>query len=152
MQHGWTLDKQKWKHLLTVVSGTHWSKTRLDRLYRDSILERPGVYVICIRLRVPDLHQFLFKALYEIIYVGKSNVFLHSRFLNHCRKPERGIDQAKECFGASFGYWYTEVSTDRVDEQEIRLIECFSPPANRISGRRWGEDRKSSPHLIVAKP
>lgn len=133
MQHGWTLDKQKWQHLLTAVSRTRWSKTRLDQLYRDSIPESPGVYAICAR--VPDFNQFLFKALYEIIYVGKSNVSLHSRFLNHCHNPERGIEQAKECFGDSFEYWYTEVSPDQVDELETRLIECFGPPANRISGR-----------------
>lgn len=135
MQHGWTLNKQKWEHLLTIISGTRWSKARLNQLYRDSIPESPGVYAICVRLRVPNFNQFLFKALYEIIYVGKSNVSLHSRFLDHCLRPERGIEQAKECFGDNFEYWYTEVSPDRVDELETRLIECFGPPANRISGR-----------------
>ena len=134
MRHGWTLEKQKWDHLLTVVSGTRWSKTQLNQLYRDSVPKGPGVYAICVKLRPPDFNQSLFKALYEIIYVGQSSS-LQSRFLVHCCIPKRGIEQAKECFGDNFEYWYTEVNPDQIDELEIRLIECFGPPANRISGR-----------------
>ena len=134
MQHGWTLEKQKWDHLLTVISGTCWSKTRLNQDYRDSIPESSGVYAICVKFETPDFNQRLFKALYEIIYVGKSAVSLHRRFLDHCLRSERGIEQAKECFGDNFEYWYTEVNPDQVAELEARLIECFGPPANRISG------------------
>lgn len=136
MQHGWTLEKQKWNHLLEIVSGTRWSKTWLDQLYRDNIPESPGVYAICAKFKTSDSSQSLFKALYEVIYVGKSAVSLHSRFLDHCRKPERGIEQAKECFGDSFEYWYTEVTPDQADELETHLIECFGPPANRIGGQK----------------
>ena len=134
MQHGWTFDKQKWDHLLTVVSGTRWSKTQLDQLHRSSVPESSGVYAICVKLDIRNFNQCLFKALYEIIYVGKSAVSLQNRFLNHCRRPERGIKQAKECFGDNFEYWYTEVNPDRVSELEARLIDCFGPPANRIRG------------------
>ena len=139
MQHGWTLNKQKWDYLLPVVSGTHWSKTQLNQLNRDSIPETSGVYAICVKLDIRDFNQCLFRVLYEIIYVGKSAVSLHNRFLKHCRRPERGIKQAKECFGDNFEYWYTEVNPDRVAELEARLIECFGPPANRIRGSIPGQ-------------
>ncbi len=105
MQHGWTLDKQKWDRLLTVVSGTYWSKTQLDQFYHHSIPETSGVYAICLKLDTRDFDQYLFKALYEIIYVGRSAVSLHSRFLKHCRNPDRGMREAKECFGNNFEYW-----------------------------------------------
>lgn len=134
MQHGWTLEKQKWDQLLTVVSGTRWSKTQLNQLYRDNVPEGPGVYAICVKLRTSNFSPNLFKTLYEIIYVGKSSS-LQNRFLGHCRRPERGIEQAKECFGDNFEYWYTEIDPNRIDELETHLIECFGPPANRISGR-----------------
>ena len=134
MQHGWTLEKQKWDQLLTVVSGTRWAKTQLNQLYRDSVPKGPGVYAICVKLSPPNFNESLFKALYEIIYVGQSNS-LQNRFLVHCRRPDRGIEQAKKCFGDNFEYWYTEVNPNRIDELETRLIECFGPPANRISGR-----------------
>ena len=63
MQHGWTLDRKKWNHLLTIVSGTRWSKTWLDQLYRDNIPESPGVYAICAKFKTSDYSQSLFKAL-----------------------------------------------------------------------------------------
>lgn len=133
MQHGWTLEKQKWDYLLAVVSGTCWSKTTLDELYCDDVPKCTGVYAICVT--IPNFNQHLFEVLYNIIYVGRADTgTLHGRFLHHCRRPERGIKQAKECFGNNFEYWYTEVNPDRVKELEARLIECFGPPANRISG------------------
>ena len=133
MQHGWTLKKQKWDHLLAIVSGTSWSKTTLDELYCDDVPKRTGVYAICAT--IPNFNQHLFEALYNIIYVGKADRrTLHCRFLDHCRRPERGVKQAKECFGNNFEYWYTEVNPDGVKELEGRLIGCFGPPANRISG------------------
>ena len=131
MRHGWTLEKQEWDHLRRVVSKTCWSKTQLDQSCRDSVPKKSGVYAICAKLT--DFKQSLFKALYEIIYVGKSRS-LNRRFLEHCRRPERGVKQAKQCFGDNLEYWYTEVNPDRIDELEARLIECFGPPANRISG------------------
>ena len=135
MQYGWILEKQKWNHLLAVVSGTSWSKTTLDELYCDDVPKRTGVYAICAT--IPNFDQHLFEVLYNIIYVGKADRgTLHRRFLDHCRRPERGIKQAKECFGDNFEYWYAEVNPDRVTELERRLIECFGPPANRIGGQK----------------
>ena len=131
MRHGWTLEKQEWDHLRKIVSATRWSKTHLDQLSRDSVPEKSGVYAICAKLT--DFDQSLFKALYEIVYVGKSRS-LRRRFLEHCRSPRRGIKEVTQCFGDNLEYWYTEVNPDRIDELEARLIECFGPPANRISG------------------
>ena len=132
MRHGWTLEKQQWDHLLTVVSGTSWSNTKLDQLYRDSIPEGSGVYAICCT--VPDATQRLFKALYNVLYIGQSKS-LRRRFLEHCNRPQRGVTEVKQCFGENLDYWFTEVNPDRIDELEACLIDCFGPPANRIRGR-----------------
>ena len=132
MRYGWTLEKQQWDHLLTVVSGTSWSNTKLDQLYRDIIPEGSGVYAICGT--VPDATQCLLKALYNIFYVGQSKS-LRRRFLEHCNRPQRGITEVKQCFGEDLDYWFTEVNLDRIDELEACLIDCFGPPANRIRGR-----------------
>lgn len=136
MRKGWTLEKQNWEDLLKVISDTHWSRTKLNTLYQNKVPERPGVYAICLKLRTINFNQLPFKDLYEIIYVGISENSVRTRFLRHCRKPERGVKEAKECFGDSLEYWYTEVEVEKVFEIESRLIDCFGPPANRRRGRR----------------
>lgn len=133
MRYGWTLEKQQWDRLLQVVTETDWLKVpRLNQLYRDFVPETPGVYVICVKL--PNFNQCPFKSLYNVIYVGKSEEALLERFLFHCGQAERGVKAAKQCFGDSLEYWFTEVSRDRVAELEKWLIDCFGPPANRKSG------------------
>ena len=132
MQHGWTLEKQKWDNLLINIGKTHWSKVQFNQLYQDLVPETPGVYAICARLR--GFNQSLFTALYEIIYVGRSKDSLRNRFLTHCCRPERGVEQAKQCFDDRLEYWFTEADSDQVANLETCLIECFGPPANRISG------------------
>ena len=130
MQHGWTLEKHRWDDLLNAISGIHWSKTKLDILYQNNVPECPGVYAICLKLRTINFNQRPFKDLYEIIYVGRSEWSVRSRFLSHCHKPERRVREAKECFGENLEYWYAEVNQDQVRELEARLIDCFGPPAN----------------------
>ena len=133
MQNGWTLERKKWDCLLSVVTQTRWLKIRLVSLERDSVPEGRGVYAICVKLKTMNFTQNPFKALYEIIYVGQSNS-LRRRFVEHCDYPKRGVEKAKKCFGDNLEYWYTEVDLDCIDELETRLIGCFGPPANRISG------------------
>ena len=135
MQHGWTLDKQKWDHLLTVVHGTRWSKTTLHELYRDDVPKNTGVYAICAK--IPNFDQCLFEALYNIVYVGKADKrTLYRRFLDHCNRPKQEIGKAKQCFGYTLEYWFTEVQPNLIAELETHLIECFGPSANLISGQR----------------
>ena len=132
MKHGWTLKKQEWDHLRKILSETCWLKTKFGQLYRDSIPKSPGVYAICSK--IPGFNQPLFKDLYNIIYAGRSNS-LHRRFLDHCNRPERKLEMARQCFGDSLEYWYTVVDTDRIKEFETRLIDCFGPSANSIRGQ-----------------
>ena len=130
MRNGWTLEKQNWEDLLKVTSSTHWAHTKLDTLYQNSVPEAPGVYAICLKLKTMNFNQPPFKDLYEIIYVGRSMASVRSRFLKHCSSPQRGVRDAKECFGDNLEYWYTEVNPAQVRELEARLIQCFGPPAN----------------------
>ena len=141
MRHGWTLEKQEWDMLLPIVSQTRWSKTKFDSLYRDRVPESTGVYAICSSPL--DFTQRLFKALYNIIYVGKSKS-LRRRFIEHCNRPKLEIEMARHCFGDSLEYWFTEVSLEQIDELEARLIDCFGPPANLVRGHIPA--RIESPH------
>ena len=130
MRYGWTLEKQEWLQL-SIISGTRWSKTEFDSRNRGKIPQSSGVYAICSS--PPDFTQSLIKALYNIIYVGKSKS-LRRRFLEHCNRPKLEIEMAKHCFGDNLEYWFTEVSLDQIDELEARLIDCFGPPANLVRG------------------
>ena len=130
MRYGWTLEKQNWENLLTVLSGTSWAHTNLDELYQDSVPEGPGVYAICLKLGTMNFNQIPFKNLYEIIYVGMSESSVREQFLRHCNRHQRGVRKAKECFGNNLEYWYTEVNRDQVRELEAYLQVCFGPPAN----------------------
>ena len=129
MRYGWTLEKHKWDNLIEAISGTHWSNTKLDQLYRDSVPKSKGVYVICVK--TTNFNQRLFGDLYNVIYVGKVDKrTLHIRFLEHCNEPKIEIEMARQCFGDNLEYWFTIVELDQIDEIEARLIECFGPPAN----------------------
>lgn len=130
MRKGWTLEKQNWNDLLTVLTGTNWARTKLDILYKNRIPERPGVYVICLNLGTMNFTQRPFKDIYEIIYVGRSESSVQSRFVSHCNKPLRGVREAKDCFGNNLEFWYTEVDYNKIREIEARIIQCFGPPAN----------------------
>ena len=145
MRYGWTLQKQQWDLLLQIVDGTHWSKTKLGKLYQDQVPRNSGVYIICVK--VPDdFSQPLFKVIYNVIYVGKaSKGTLRDRFLYHCNNPKQEIAMAKQCFGDNLEYWFAEVNPDRISELEARLIVCFGPPANRISGHIPARIRPSQP-------
>ncbi len=130
MRYGWTFEKQDWDNLLEVVNGTYWSRTKLDSLYQNNVPEVPGVYVICFKLGALNFNQLPFRDLYSIIYVGRSEKSIRTRFLRHCNNPMRGVKEAKECFGDNLEYWYAEINLDQVRELEARLIGCFGPPAN----------------------
>lgn len=131
MRKGWTLEKQNWQELLTVVSGTHWKRTKLNTLYQNSVPAKPGVYAICLKLDTMEFSQRPFKDIFEIIYVGRSETSVRSRFVVHSNRPLRGVKDAKECFGDNLEYWYTEVDREKVKELEARIIQCFGPPANQ---------------------
>ena len=131
MRYGWTLEKQEWDMLLLIVSETRWSKTKFNSLYRENVPQSSGVYAICSS--PPDFTQSLIKALYNIIYVGKSKS-LRRRFLEHCNRPKLEIEMAQHCFGDNLESWFTEVSLERIDELEARLIDCFGPSANLVRG------------------
>lgn len=135
MRHGWTLEKQNWNRLISIIRGTQWSKTQLDPLYRDSVPDSLGVYVICVTPRMSHNNHGLLNTLYNVIYVGKVDKgTLHRRFLQHCNQPKADIVKAKRCFGNKLEYWYTEVALEQINDLEARLIDCFGPPANRIRG------------------
>ena len=132
MQYGWTIHEQDWTRLSEVLAETTWTKTRLEKMYRDSVAKLPGVYLICVRLRIPNFSPFA--DFYNVVYAGKADVSLQKRFLDHCTKPKPEIEQAVKCFGPKLEYWFAVVSSKDVIAVEAALIECFGPPANQQCG------------------
>ena len=144
MRYGWTLEKQVWDTLLQTIEGTRWRSIKLNQLYRDSVPKCSGVYIICVK--TPDYNHKPFLSLYNIIYVGKADRgTLHNRFLNHCNTPKPELVQARQCFGDTLEYWFTEVEPGEVSELEARLIDCFGPPANLRRGHIPGVLKSPQP-------
>lgn len=133
MRYGWTLKATDWHKLAEITSGTTWGHTALDSLYRDTVPDEPGVYAICARAGTAT--DGLLCCLYDAVYIGKAELSLRRRFLEHCTKPKAELAQAAECFRLPMDFWFTEADADIVAELESRLIDCLGPVANCIRGR-----------------
>jgi hypothetical protein len=130
MRYGWSLDKEQWQTLIRTTATITWSRVHLRDLDRDSIPERPGVYVICAKVK--GFGQGVFSELYNVIYAGQDGVSLRRRFLEHCGKPKVELRSAQNCYIYPLEYWYSVVEVEQLDEIEGALIDCLGPPANLV--------------------
>src|SRR5215204_5800314 len=96
MRYGWSLDKEQWQTLIRSAAVMTWKRARLRELDRDSIPNRPGVYVICAKVK--GFSQGVFSELYNVIYAGQDGVSLRRRFLEHCREPKIELVNAQSCY------------------------------------------------------
>ena len=133
MRHGWTLEKDKWDDLCSVIPDRKWVETRLDPLYQDVVPPEPGVYAICATAPISDSE--LSSHLYNVVYVGQDGCSLRRRFLEHCRRPKRDVLAVKHCFGWLLDYWFVVLDSSDTDRFEAAMIDCFGPCGNRIRGR-----------------
>lgn len=128
MSHGWSLDRKDWVGLSELLAGRQWSHVRLGELYRDSVPQKSGLYVLCTA--PPDLNGKAFLRLYNSVYVGKATI-LRRRFIQHCMNPSPDIAQAMLCFG-DLEFWFTLCREEQLDILEGRMYQCLRPSANRI--------------------
>lgn len=133
-KNNWSLIEKEWNLLRETLAPYKWKRTDLDKLYRDKVPSKPGVYIICSN----PPHNFgkdIFPKLYNALYVGKSDKSLRVRFLNHCQNPKDELAETKKVFNYKIDYWYTEVPLDSVDDVETIIIDCFGPSVNSKRGQ-----------------
>jgi hypothetical protein len=130
MRYGWSLDREHWQILITNAGAITWNRVHLRDLDRDSIPDRPGIYLICAKVK--GLTQGVFNELYNVIYAGQEGVSLRRRFLEHCRIPKLELRNAQQCYVYPFDYWYSVVEVEHLDKIEGSLIDCLGPPANLV--------------------
>ena len=154
MQHGWTLEKQKWDYLLAVVSGTCWSKTTLDELYCDDVPKCTGVYAICVT--IPNFNQHVCLKFYIISFmlVEQTQAPFMADFFTTVVGQSEELNKRKNVSVITLNIGTPKMNPDRVKELEARLIECFGPPANRISGQKHPRARLRQPRpcLMIVQP
>ena len=135
IDYGWRLDRDAWECLQAVLAELNWFDLPFERLNAPSVPEQSGVYIICGR--PPIIMGRLCEVFFSVIYVGKSETSIRSRFIVHCDNPDEGIKRAKRCYAHSvtrLRYYYAVAPQEKVAEVESRLIECFGLSANRQSG------------------
>jgi len=130
MRNGWSLVKEDWKRLVVRVAGTNWGHVSLDPLYRDTVPDSAGVYMICASTRITN--QLVFSRLYEVVYAGQEGASLRRRFLEHCNRPKEEIKKACDCLRPPLDYWFTTAPLGELDGLEGAVIDCFGPPANLV--------------------
>jgi hypothetical protein len=137
LRHGWSIDSNVWNDL--QESERRWRAVRLTPADKNVVPKESGIYMICAappgymapRRKAGDL----FKNLYSPIYIGKSKD-LQERFFTHCTKPKVELEESQICFKGNLDFWFMRLDEDKIDQFEASLIDCFGPPANRISGIR----------------
>ena len=137
MKYGWTLDRSKWDLLPDeFVVGGSWNSVQFTLADKDSIPESSGIYLVCTppcgrRRGDSTSPNDLFGILYSALYVGKSSN-LRTRFIQHCRKPDRPIQAAFTCYSEALEFWYHRTDVGSLRTAENSLFDCLGPPANRI--------------------
>lgn len=135
MRHGWSLQPETWAKL--PKRALKWRTVRLTLNDRKGVPNVPGVYVVCAsppeHTRASGRTLNLLRLVYTPLYVGQARD-LQSRFVQHCSNPKLEIGQSQACFQGRLDFWFVRVEVGHIDEFEAALIDCFGPPANRISG------------------
>jgi excinuclease UvrABC nuclease subunit len=136
MEYGWKIQADSWERLRHVMVSARWRKVPMSITSQLSVPEGAGVYMLCSS--VPNLvSTMLPKAIYNVLYVGKTNG-LRRRFGDHCRRPDENIAALKAVYSQAVEFWFSPIELTRVADVEAVLIDCFGPSANRQSGEIKG--------------
>lgn len=136
---GLSISEHDWRQLTAALSGTEWHSIWLDRLFRASVPQFPGVYMLHT---FPQTMSDIFSLPSEVsgvLYVGRSSN-LRTRFTRHSsvHHTNERIRQFSSIFGRlRFSYAHpptTSVLTadDWMKDAEHTLISVLDPPANRV--------------------
>ena len=135
---GWSLQLEDWKQITTALDGIGWHLTWLDSLFRDSVPDAPGIYMLLADMSVLSDAYFLPNNVSGILYVGRSSS-LRDRFRQHASSRSRNprIQHCSMIFGRlRFAYAMVPATTvlstdDWISNAEHALITALDPPANR---------------------
>ena len=136
-QKGWSIELTPWKALKEVMeSSSSWRcRYGLSSDHRDSVPEKPGVYVICAQPPIiPSVRgkDDFFPKLVTPLYVGLSKPSIRDRFSQHVKSKDPDMRKAKKCDSpARLQFWFTELPCDTVDAAEEAIYDCFGPPVNK---------------------
>jgi hypothetical protein len=134
IRYGWTLEYNEWERLRSALASRVWNRARLESVYRESVPQRSGVYLICGSPCAT--HREPFKYLYGVVYAGQASS-LRRRFVEHCSRPKSEIAAAKECMHLRrLDYWFCEAASEDLSYFETVMIQTLGPPANLIEAPR----------------
>ena len=140
MNKGWSINHLDWKALTQALPmESIWTSVLLTPNDQSMVPERPGVYAICVRPpnATESDQRTMFQSLASPLYVGRSESSIKARFLVHCKSNDPKLRMAKRCYH-ELRFWFVEMSPSTVKDVEAWLINCFGPPANKISGTITG--------------
>ena len=135
---GWSLQHEDWKQIRTALDGADWCLTWLDSLFRDSVPDAPGIYMLLAdKSTISEIYR-LPSIVSGILYVGRSSS-LRDRFRQHANPRSRNprIHHCSMIFD-KLRFVYTRVPTTTglsidnwISEAEHALVKALDPPANR---------------------
>ena len=136
---GLSLSNNDWNRVTSALAGTAWHSTWLDPLFRSSVPQAPGIYILHISPKILSDIYSLPSEVSGVLYVGQSKN-LQKRLIQHAsfNHANQRIKQFRSIFGR-LRFSYTQVpevtavkSSDWLRNTEHILVTVLGPPANRV--------------------
>ena len=139
--HGWCLYQDTWqdlKKMLDTIKPT-WCRTVLVDSHKNHVPTCPGVYAIefpaPIQLGATHPHTGAIRA---PIYIGRSFTSIRERFTHHTSDEAQNrilLARKWSSMGEPRVFIWAELrDPNLIQALESRLIECFTPPCNKLGG------------------
>jgi len=131
---GWSPDREIWEALHELSQPLDWQCVPVDRKRRLRIPSKPGIYFFS-----GGPPKFPVPTPTTVLYVGKSDISLRSRFSQHVAvfAGDSGNPRLREYLVVYFprtSFWYAVVAEKRRRSNlEGLLFRAFRPPCNRIT-------------------
>ena len=136
---GLSLSNDAWNRVTSALAGTSWHSTWLDPLFRASVPQAPGIYILHTSPKTLSDIYSLPSEVSGVLYIGQSKN-LQKRLTEHAsfnHENER-IKQFRSIFGR-LRFSYARVpevmamrSKDWLNHTEHILVTVLDPPANRV--------------------
>ena len=136
---GLSLSGDAWSRVTLALEGTAWHSTWLDPLFRSSVPQAPGIYILHIYPKTLSDIYSLPSEVSGVLYVGQSRN-LRQRLAQHAsfNHANERIKQFHSIFGRlRFSYARVPEMTamrpsDWLSHTEHILVTVLDPPANRV--------------------
>lgn len=136
---GLSLSNDAWNRVTSALAGTAWHSTWLDPLFRSSVPQAPGIYILHTSPKILSDIYSLPSEVSGVLYVGQSKD-LRKRLTEHAsfNHANERIKQFRSIFGR-LRFSYTRVpedattrTTNWLNHTEHILVTVLDPPANRV--------------------